>query len=170
MKQRTLERIWDQLRQKYGVYLRLLETLPEEKIHAHPVPGLRTPAEMVAHVSGTLLREIALGVARGEIRESDPPEAEVAKRFASRAELLAYAGRCWEEASAAVAAIGEAELAASVATPWGRSLPGWVAINILNDEFLHHRGQLYAYVRLCGAEPPFLWSFGENAPPFRPGG
>jgi uncharacterized damage-inducible protein DinB len=38
----------------------------------------------------------------------------------------------------------------------------------MNDEFVHHRGQLYVYARLFGAAPPFLWSYGENAAEFRP--
>ena len=42
------------------------------------------------------------------------------------------------------------------------------AINI--DEFLHHRGQLYTYVRACGAEPPFMWGFEDNAEGFQPRG
>ena len=33
---------------------------------------------------------------------------------------------------------------------------------MLNDEFTHHRGQLYVYSRLCGGEPPFMWSFDQN--------
>ena len=168
MKQSTLHRTWDQFRQKYGVYLRLLESIPEERMHTHPVPGLRTPAEMVAHVSGTLVRDIAQGVAKGEITAHEASESAVAAGLATRADVIAFAERCWQQASAAVATIGDAELAAMVPTPWGMSLPGWVAINLLNDEFLHHRGQLYAYARLCGAKPPFLWGFADNAPDFRP--
>jgi uncharacterized damage-inducible protein DinB len=46
-------------------------------------------------------------------------------------------------------------------------VPGWIGFNILNDEFLHHYGQLYTYARLCGAEPPFLWGFAESALQYR---
>ena len=38
----------------------------------------------------------------------------------------------------------------------------------MSDEFMHHRGQLYAMARACGVAPPFLWSYGENAPEFQP--
>ena len=170
MNQRALQQIWDQQRQKYGIYLRLLEAFPEEKLHTHPVPGLRSPAEMVAHVSGTLVRDIAQGVAKGEITAHEASESAVAAGLAGKADLLAFARRCWEEANAAVAAIGDAELAATVPTPWGMTLPGFVAMHVLGDEFVHHRGQLYAYARLCGVAPPFVWSFAENAPEFRPAG
>ena len=36
------------------------------------------------------------------------------------------------------------------------------------DEHLHHRGQLYAYLRAIGVVPPFIWSFDDNAPEYQP--
>jgi uncharacterized damage-inducible protein DinB len=38
----------------------------------------------------------------------------------------------------------------------------------MNEEFVHHRGQLYVYARLFGVAPPSIWSFEENAAEFRP--
>lgn len=170
MDRQALDRAWDQIRQKYGVYLRVLEAIPADRYQTHPVSGMRSPAELVVHVSGTVIRDIAQGVAKGEITATETAEARTAAELGSRAELIAFAHRCWDQADAAVATIGDAQLAAMVPTPWHFSLPGWAAFNMMTDEFLHHRGQLYAYARACGAEPPFMWSFGENAPEFRPSG
>jgi hypothetical protein len=55
-----------------------------------------------------------------------------------------------------------------VPTPWHMTFPGWVGFSIQNDEFMHHRGQLYAIARLAGAEPPFMWGFADNEPAFKP--
>ena len=164
----TLNQVWDQIRQKYGVYLRLLAAIPGDRYHSHPVPGMRTPTELVVHTSGSILRDIAQGVAKGAITADESSEAKVASGLATKADVISFARTCWDQANAAVAATGDAELAAMVPTPWEMTFPGWVGFNILNDEFLHHRGQLYTYARLCGAEPPFLWGFAENAPEFRP--
>jgi uncharacterized damage-inducible protein DinB len=164
----ALTQLWDQIRQKYGVYLRLLEVLPEDRLRSHPVPGMRTPAELITHVSGTVIRDIACGIAKGAITADESSEAKVAAGLATRKDLISFARKCWDQASAAVAATGDAQLKAMVPTPWNMTFPGWVGFNILNDEFLHHRGQLYAYARMCGVEPPFIWGFGENAPEFRP--
>jgi uncharacterized damage-inducible protein DinB len=168
MDKQTLTQVWDQTRQKYGVYLRLLESFPTDRYHGHPVAGMRTPVELVAHVSGTVVRDIAQGVAKGAITADESTEGTVASGLKTKAELISFARKCWDQANAAVASIGDAQLQAMVPTPWGMTFPGWVGFNILNDEFLHHRGQLYAYARLCGVEPPFIWGFGENAPEFRP--
>lgn len=168
MDQRALDRFWDQVRHKYGVYLRIIEVLPEERWHDHPIPGMRTPAELVVHTSGSVVRDIAQGVARGEIGPADPREKEVATGLVTREDVMRFAQDCWAAAQQAVSQVGDEQLAATVATPWDMTFPGWVGFDILSDEFLHHRGQLSVYARACGVAPPAMWSFAENAEPFRP--
>jgi uncharacterized damage-inducible protein DinB len=158
---------WDQIRQKYGILVRVLETIPESQLHAHPIAGMRTPAELAVHVAGSIVRDVAVGVAKGAITADEAVEAEVAAGLGSRTALLAHVRDCWARADAAVETITDAQLAASVPTPWGMSFPGAFAFHVVNDELLHHRGQLYAYARACGVAPPSLWSFAENEPEFR---
>jgi uncharacterized damage-inducible protein DinB len=168
MNKTVLDQMWDQFRQKYGVYLRLLETIPADRYASHPVPGMRTPAELVVHISGSVVRDMMEGVAKGRITADESSEDETAAELGDKAALLAFARRCFEQADAAVKRIGDVELAAMVPTPWGKSWPGYVAFHVMHDEFLHHRGQLYAFARCCGAEPPFMWGFGENSPEYQP--
>lgn len=168
MDKQALTETWDQFRQKYGVYLRFLEAFPEDRWHSHPVPGMRTAAELAVHISSTVVRDTAQGVAKGAITADEGAEAAVAAGLKTRQDVVAFALKCWREADAAVARIGDAQLAAIVTTPWNWDFPGWVGFNIMNDEFLHHRGQLYVYARLCGVAPPFIWGFAENASEFRP--
>jgi len=168
MNKTVLDQMWDQFRQKYGVYLRLLETIPADRYASHPVPGMRTPAELVVHISGSVVRDMMEGVAKGRITADESSEDQTAAELGDKAALLAFAGQCFEQADEAVKRIGDAELAAMVQTPWGKSWPGYVAFHIMHDEFLHHRGQLYAFARCCGAEPPFMWGFGDNAPEYQP--
>lgn len=170
MNKDTLDQTWDQIRQKYGIYLRVLEAIPADRFHAHPVAGMRTPAQLVAHTSGSIVRDIAQGVAKGAITANEASEDAVASGLETKDAVIAFAKECWTAADEAVASIGNAELQAIVPTPWNMSFPGFVGFSILNDEFVHHRGQLYAYARACGAEPPFMWGFGDNAPGFRPRG
>ena len=127
MDKEALIQVWDQFRQKYGVYLHLLEDFPEKKYHTHPVKGMRTPAQLVAHVSGTVVRDIAKGIAKGAITADESTEDAVAAGFKTKKEMLGFARECWEQANAAVAEIGPA--AAFPGSPWclpppsGR--PGW---------------------------------------------
>lgn len=168
MDKQWLDQMWDHMRQKYGIYLRVLEAIPADRFHDRPVSGMRTPAQMVAHTSGSIVRDIAEGVASGTIAADEAGEDAVAGGLESKEEVLAFARGCWERADAAMDTAGEAELSASVDNPWGMPLDGTFAMVILNEELLHHRGQLYAYARACGAEPPFLWGFQDNHEDFRP--
>ena len=154
MNKQWLDGLWDHMRLKYGVYLRVIEAIPADRFGDHPVSGMRTPTQMVVHTSGSILRDIAEGVASGTIK----------------ADVLDFARSCWARADAAIAAVRDEQLAGAVGNPWGMPLNGTFAIVILNEEFLHHRGQLYTYVRACGAEPPFLWGFADNPEGFQPGG
>jgi len=169
MNREWLERMWDHMRQKYGIYLRVLEAIPANRYDEHPVEGMRTPAQMVAHVSGSIVRDIAEGVASGTIAADEAGEDAVAESLASKQDVLGFARACWSRAAAAIAGVGDEALAGQVDNPWGMPLDGTFAVVILNEEFLHHRGQLYAYVRACGGEPPFMWGFEENPVGFRPG-
>jgi uncharacterized damage-inducible protein DinB len=168
MNKATLDQMWDQFRQKYGVYLRLLESIPADRYATHPVPGMRTPAELVVHVSGTVVRDMAEGVAKGRITVDEAGEEKAAAELRDKTALIGFARQCFEQADAAVRRIGDAELAAMVPTPWKATWPGYVALHILQDEFLHHRGQLYVFARCCGVEPPFMWGYADNAPEFQP--
>jgi len=168
MNKESLDQHWNQFRQRYGVYLRLLEALPEDRLHSHPIEGMRTPAQIAVHTSGSIVRDIAEGVAKGAITANEAGEDAVAERFRTKEELLTFVRDCWAKADAAVESLSDAELQAMVPTPWNMTFPGWVGFNIMGDEFLHHRGQLYAFARACGAEPPFMWGFDQNEPAFRP--
>ncbi|MEQ1855215.1 MAG: DinB family protein [Longimicrobiales bacterium] len=167
MDKKALSVLWDQVRQKYGVYLRLLEAIPGDQYQSHPIKGMRSAAELVVHVSGGIVRDITQGVAKGEIKSNAAAEANNARAFTSSADAVAFARRCWKEADTAVAAIGDPQLAGMVKA-WGSSLPGSACMHILSDELVHHRGQLYVLTRALGGEPPFLWSYGENATEFKP--
>jgi len=168
MNKQWLDGMWDHMRQKYGVYLRVLETIPADRFQDQPVAGMRTPAQMVVHTSGSIVRDIAEGVASGTIEAEEAGENAVAESLSSKEDVLEFARACWARADAAVGAVGDGELSGPVGNPWGMPLNGTFAMVILNDEFLHHRGQLYAYVRACGEEPPFMWGFQDNQPGFQP--
>jgi hypothetical protein len=118
-------------------------------------------------MSAAIVRDITQGVAEGEIRMNGSAEARIVAALGTKPAVIAYARKCWALANDAVSTIGSAQLNATIPTPWNIEITGWIGFNILNDEFLHHYGQLYTYARLCGAEPPFLWGFAESSLQYR---
>ena len=168
MNKQTLVQMWDLMRQRNGIALRAIAALPEGKLDSHPIPNMRTPKELVVHMYDICVKATAEGVARGEVIADEASEKPLAAGIKSKDELLRFARDAWNAADKAVAGITDAQLAADVKTPWGMSFPGKMIFGITHDEFLHHRGQLYAYLRALGAEPPMIWDFEHNEPAFQP--
>jgi len=159
--------LWEELRLVNGITLRVIEALPAESIDAHPVANMRTPKELVVHMAETM-RGCALGAIQGSIADFEKREPGQVAAITNRGELVGAMRSAWNEADAAVRSMSEAQATASVTTPWGFNPPGWLCVQIIFDEHLHHRGQLYAYLRALGADVPFMWDFENNAPEFRP--
>ncbi len=157
---------WDRMRLANGIALRMVEMIPEDRLDDRPVPGMRTAKQLVVHMYVMAVRELAECVPRGEIREIGDDEA--CAPIQSKGALLKLCRDSWQAADAVVRSITDAQLEAEVKMAEGRSLIGKSMIGIARDEFHHHRGQLYTYLRLMGLEPPDMYDFSNNAEEFRP--
>lgn len=160
--------LWEELRLVNGITLRVLEALPADKIDAHPIPNMRTPKELAVHMAETM-RGCSTGALQGKITDFEKHEPEKVAAITNKEAMIAALRSAWTEADAAVRSMTEAQATANVESPWGFNPWGWLCVQIVFDEHLHHRGQLYAYLRALGvAEVPFMWDFSNNAPEFRP--
>ena len=166
MNTKQLAMMWDHLRQTHGIGIRLIETLPADKIDSTPIPNMRTPKQLVVHMYMMVFREIAEGVLRGKITELD--EKPTVAGIKTHAELVQFAKDQWTATDKAIAQITDTHLTNIVTTPWNFEAPGFVMLGIIQDEYLHHRGQLYAYLRALGQDVPMMWDFEHNAPEFQP--
>ncbi len=165
MNKQTLSMIWDHVRQMNGITMRLLDNLPDDKLDARPIAGMRTPKELLVHMFSTL-RNTAEGIVAGEIKEWDEKPATQAIR--TKADLIRFASDNWKAATRSIELATEAQLSAKVKTPWGVSLPGQACVNVIRDEMTHHRGQLFSYLRALGRDVPMMWDFEHNAPEYQP--
>ncbi len=163
MNKTSLTPIWDMMRLRHGIGLRCVQALPADQFDSHPIRDMRTPKELVVHMYA-FIRAAAESVAAGTISMDE--QAELAK-IKTKDELVAYARECWRAADAAFAKLTDAQLAAVVKAPWG-DMPGFMMINTIPDEYLHHRGQLYAFVRQLGVTPPTNWDFENSEQAFQP--
>jgi uncharacterized damage-inducible protein DinB len=168
MNKQGLISMWDMFRQKHGITLRLIEALPEDKLHTRPIPGMRTPAELVVHMYDIVVKGIPEGVSKGQVTTDESTEKAIAESLKTKRDLLNFVEECWNTGDRAATATTDQQLAAMIPTPWGKSMPGYTLYGVIGDEYLHHRGQLYAYTRALGVTPPEVWDFAHNAEAFRP--
>ena len=159
--------LWDELRLVHGITIRAVEALPTDALDAHPIPNMRTPKQLVTHMAETL-RGLATGAIQGTVADFEAGEREKAAAIRTRDDLVASVAAAWADADQAIRSMTEAQAVSKVQTPWNYEPPGWVCVQIIFDEMLHHRGQLFVYLRALGAEPPSMWDFAHSAPEFRP--
>ena len=165
MDRKTLLSVWDQFRQIHGVTVRAIEAIPADQLEARPIPNMRSVKELVDHIY-VYVRGIPPAILRGELVSEDcPPHLE---QLTSHKDLVRYAVESFKIADQAVAKMTDSHVAAAIPTFFGRDLSGMALIQLTYDEHLHHRGQLYAYLRAIGVVPPFIWSFDDNAPEYQP--
>ena len=155
--------VWEWMRMRHGVGLRCIEALPADQLDAHPVKDMRTPKELVVHMYSYLAAALE-SIATGTFAQDEPGDLS---RIRTKPELVAFADRAWKAADAAWAKITDAQLTSTVTVPWG-GMKGSVMLNSVQEEYLHHRGQLYAFLRQLGVKPPDNWDFEANAPEYQP--
>lgn len=152
---------WDMNRMRHGIALRCVQAMSDDQVNATPIQGMRSAREIVVHMYA-FLRAVPESVLSGAIAFD---EKAVLARVRTQADLVAFMEESWRAADAAFQQCTDAQLAALVKAPWG-DMPGGVMISMIPDEFIHHRGQIYCYLRQLGVAPPMVWDFAHNAPEY----
>lgn len=168
MNKAQMSAFWDHFRAVQGITVRAIEAVPRDKVDVRPCKDMRSPRELIVHMYN-MMRYVAEGASKGNVGYVDSKDDPVTlEKVKTHDDLVRYAHESWGAADRAVSSMSDAQIQAMVPTPWGMPFPGFVCIQIIYDEHLHHRGQLYAFLRQLGVEPPFLWDFENNAPEYRP--
>ena len=165
MNKQALMGMRNHFRQVHGVTIRAMDMLPADKIDTHPVANMRTPRELMIHTY-MYLGAISESILKGSLTAEDTKEP--LDTVKTKADLLSYARAQFQRADQAVAKITDAQLQGMVTTMWGPTMPGFAMMGVIQDEHVHHRGQLYAYLRAMGQEPPFMWGFENNEAELQP--
>lgn len=161
-----VQTLWEDFRLVHGITVRAVEALPADALDAHPIPNMRTPKELIVHMA-EVLRAFGTGPVVGTIPDFEADEPKKAAAIHSREELSAFLRSAWADSDQAIRSMTEAQAVGTVKTPWKYEPQGWVCVQIVFNELVHHRGQLFAYLRALGAQPPEMWDFANSAPEFQ---
>ena len=149
----------------HGVTVKVISTFSDKDLDYRASPAMRTVREIVFHIYAqekALAESIAAGAFSPEGFTSATPEspetASTLERLATAEDLRAYAEECHQAAMAVFGALSEEALNREIASPLG-TYPAWRYFDFGYDEHWHHRGQLYACLRLLGKEPPMLYDY-----------
>ena len=130
---------------------KLMATAPNDKYDWKPCDSGMTLGELMNHI---WIAEAGLVAAAktGVFPKDMPP------KLADTAELIAAFDKTHEEAIAAAAALTPEELSEQVA-PFGpdKAMSRMALLHLTHEHEIHHRGQLYTYLRIAGCEVPPLF-------------
>jgi len=129
----------------------MAEDFPEDKYDYRPAPSVRTFAEQLLHMAGSnyLFTNAALG------QRPPGPESESRERFKSKAEVLAYVKKSFQDGAEAIQSKSGQGLNQSVKNPeGGRQIQLLGLAYSLLEHAGEHYGQLVMYYRLAGLVPP----------------
>jgi uncharacterized damage-inducible protein DinB len=153
MTKAAIVKYWKNVRK---LTLRLFDTFPEDSLSYRPVETVKTVAEQFDHI---LIVELytRIGIITGEWSLA-PFSGE---RDISRANLRNKLYNEHRKTLGMLRLLPEGRFMRTYETPFGE-LTGEVAVMEAIDEEIHHRGNLYTYLRMLGIEPPqMVQNYGE---------
>ncbi len=168
MNKASVTQAWDHFRAVNGVGLRAIAMIPTDKLESHPVANMRTPKLLICHMYQSIA-ELTAAVVKGEATDPTPAEEKAALGIHTTDELVAWCKEKWNEAERNVASLTDAQITGTVKTPWGHDFSGHGMLDVLYNEYWHHRGQVYCYLRALGLAPHSLYDYEHNAPAYQLG-
>lgn len=146
-------RYWQNVRK---LTLRLFDLFPEDRFDFRPVKTVRSVAEQFDHILVVELH-IRIGLVTGEWNRARLSGERDRGRQTLRNKLFNE----HRKTIGLLRLLPEGRFLQVYETPFGR-LTGESAVFVAIDEEIHHRGNLYTYLRLLGVEPPqMVQNYGE---------
>jgi uncharacterized damage-inducible protein DinB len=140
------------------VTCRAVRTIPPDKLDMKPTPEMMSVKDLAAHMF--LSEKVMMKGARtGEILQEDFAEAgRLVGAMKTPEEIAAYGEKVHAETNAWIAGATDADYAKPVKAFWGMTMTPEVCVMSSYEHTVHHRGQLYVYLRLMGLVPPDQYS------------
>jgi len=133
--------------------------VPDDGIDWSPGSGAMTFGDVIRHLALTE-RWLFVEVACGRLSRYESHDARWGK---SLADVRALMTRLHGESQELLTALSKADLVRPVVTPGGASMAAWKWLRAMCEHEVHHRGQLYLMLRLCGIETPPIFGMTSEA-------
>ncbi|MEB2779459.1 DinB family protein [Algoriphagus persicinus] len=132
--------------------LDVLDKMPDSGMDYKTDPAAMSFKEQIHHVGNAIV-----GISQGFLKGGDPGfTIDVAT--ASKADLAAYVGKCYDYGTATMKALSDADAGESIEV-FGNNVSRRQVMALLMDHSTHHRGAAIAYLRAEGVEPPAFVGF-----------
>jgi uncharacterized damage-inducible protein DinB len=147
---------WSRLRARTEA---VLACLPHDRIDWSPGSGAMTFGDVIRHLALTE-RWLFVEVACGRLSRY---ESHDGRWGTSLTDVRALMTRLHGESDELLAAFSRVDFERQVVTPGGATLAAWKWLRAMCEHEVHHRGQLYLMLRLCGIATPPIFGMTSEA-------
>jgi len=129
---------------------RVLQAAPADKLEWQPAVGMFTLRQLITHIPQAELM-IARSALAGSMQKADLDLSN-----AGVEEIVNAFDRNHAELAEEVSKLTPEQVDEEVEA-FGHKMPRRVLLRVMTEHEIHHRGQLFTYLRLAGVEPPNIY-------------
>lgn len=142
----------------HKVSRKAVRAYPADKLDHRPVDAMMSAKDLIFHMLSQE-RVMLKGCKTGKLVVDDFNEVmSDLDALKTPEDLAAYGEKIHAETNDWVSKASEQDQDKVVDAFFGK-IPAWMLLVAAEEHMIHHRGQFYVYLRMVGAEPPFV--FGE---------
>ena len=131
---------------------RILAAFPEKDFFEFTIAGMRTPAQLAAE-----LLSMGAPAVKGIAKKQEEQFNESAVNFTTQEAYLQKWDEATDEINTYWSEIKDEDFGQTFNLFGAYNFPVIQNMLYLIDNEIHHRGQLYVYLRALGIQPPFFW-------------
>ena len=149
----SIIKYWNNVRK---LTLRVRDLIPDNQFDFKPAAGVRSVAELFEHIL-----DVELQIRKGFIHGDWVRFPYLGLISNEKCVLREHLAREHERTTEMLLELPEGRFIKLYRTPYGK-ITGEGLIYVAIDEEIHHRGNLYTYLRILGIEPPqMVQNYGE---------
>ncbi|MCS6967437.1 MAG: DinB family protein [Cytophagales bacterium] len=141
----------------YKSFDKIIAAMPTEKMGTKPSPENMSFAQVALHVYQTALM-VARAIKTGCMNKEDMYLIATPKEITPAA-ILDYGAQVKQHLEQAIDSLSQEEAQKAIPTPFGMAMTPLRLLQVLQEEAIHHRGQLTVYLRLQGIKPPSIYDY-----------
>ncbi|MHA2295023.1 MAG: DinB family protein [Candidatus Hodarchaeales archaeon] len=137
-----------------------IKMIPPDKLDWKPVEDAMTISELALHIYH-MAYTYTWGTKNGKVTASEFIDMTPPQKVSRSEEIIEYGQKVKEYMNETIPSLTEENLTSEVVYHcWNDfKIVGRSSILTINEEVIHHRGQLSVYLRMLGVKPPFIYDF-----------
>lgn len=143
----------------YKSFDKIVAAMPNDRLDMKPSPDNMSFKQIAMHVYQTALM-VGNSLKTGQMDKADLKLIPLTlDEVHSAAQIVAYGSKVKEHLQQIIADMSEEDAVKPIGTTFGIAMNPLRMLNVLQEEGIHHRGQLTICLRMEGIKPPSIYDY-----------